>query len=279
MFAARQGVKRMIHIVPASPLLMGQYAEANAQPMVSYRNLLTEGTVASAGLPVAAPRADAITESTAEYWQPESVPDTLRATMASTEIADVCFIGAHTLGTAGAALAVQYYDGAAWQTITTVTPTDDQPFMVLFPRRTATGWGIQVTGAVAQIGLAWIGPRFIIPGGVQPDYQPIWATRRVEKFPGVSRRGHFTGQRIERVGASVSASFMPLDHDFALYTMADFRQHFNEGRAFIWAPAPGVFSRDVAYVWAADGETLGHSILAGGDLVTFSMRMEAYAVA
>jgi len=269
----------MIIIAPATTLQIAAYNAANAQPMVGYRNLLAEGTLTNGLLPTGAPRADAVTESTAEYWLPATAPDTLRTTLGAAQNADFCFIGAHTLGTEGSTLTVQYFDGSTWQNIAAHSPSDDQPFMIVFPRRSAAGWGIQVSAAPAQVGVAFIGPRLIIPGGVQPDYQPIWATRRITKFPGTTRRGHFLGQRIERAGASVSASFMPIAHSFALTNMADFRNHFNDGRAFIWAPAPGIFTRDVAYCWAADDATFAPSILAGGDLVNLSLRMEAFAVA
>lgn len=266
----------MINIIQTTASLSGAYADANAQPMVAYRNLLAVGTIASGTSPASAPRLDAVTEDTTEYWLNATVPATLRSTLAASEPADLCYIGGHNLGTAGASLQVQYYDGAAWQTIATITPDDDQPFMVIFPRRSATAWGIQITGAVAQIALAWIGPRLIIPGGVTPDYRPVWASHRVEKYPGVTRRGHFRGQRIERTGASLSASFMPIDHDYALNEMAAFRAHYNEGRAFIWAPAPGPFREDFAYCWAPDGASFAPSIMAGGDLVTLSLTMEAF---
>lgn len=262
----------MIYIVPGSDA----YDELNAQPMVAFRNLLAEGTVTDALLPSGAPRADAVTEDTSEYWQPASAPETLRSTLAGAETADVCFIAAHTLGTAGASLAVQYFDGAIWQTITTVTPTDNQPFLVVFPSQSASAFGISLTGAVAQVGVAWIGPRLVIPGGVSPDYTPVWAAHRVEKFPAETRRGHFRGQRIERSGASLSAQFMPVSHEFALDDMRDFRAHFNDGNAFVWAPAPGVFAEDAAYCWADSGQILSQSIMAGGHNVSLSLAMEAY---
>jgi hypothetical protein len=267
----------MIYIVNPSPALLQSYAEANSQPMVSHVNILATSTITDALLPADTPRIDATTEATDEYWRPGSVPATLRTTIGAARSADLAFFAAHSLGSAGATIAVQYYDGAAWQTIRSVTPPDDQPFMVLFPRRSATAWGVSMSGAIAQIGVAWIGPRLIIPGGVTPDYRPVWATRRIEKFPGVTRRGHFKGQRIERAGASVSANFMPIPHDYALNDMRDFRQHFNEGKAFVWSPAPGIFDEDVAYCWADEGQTIAPSIMAGGELVTLSMQMEAYA--
>jgi hypothetical protein len=250
------------------------YDELNRQPMVAFRNLLAEGTITDALLPSGAPRADAVTQDTSEFWAPTGT-DTLRCTLAGSETATVCFIGAHTLGSQGRTLTLERFTGV-WATITTYAPPDDEPFAIVFPDESRTGFGIGVNGA-CQIGVAWIGPRLVIPGGVTPDYTPIWAAKRIEKFPAVTRRGHFRGQRLERAGASISAQFMPVPHSFALTDMATFRQHFNEGNAFVWAPAPAVFTKDVAYCWADQATTIAHSIRAGGELVNFSMQMEAYA--
>jgi hypothetical protein len=249
------------------------YNELNAQPMVSYRNLLAEGTITDALLPSGAPRADAVTQDTSEYWAPTAAA-TLRSTLGSSQTAAVCFIDAHTLGSNGRTLTLERFDGT-WATITTYAPTTDEPFAIVFPDESRTGFGIGVNGA-CQIGVAWVGPRLVIPGGVVPDYIPIWAAKRIEKFPAVTRRGHFRGQRIERSGASLSAQFMPVTHTFALSDMADFRDHFNEGNAFVWASAPSVFPRDIAYCWADQDRTLAMSIRAGGNLVNLSMQMEAY---
>jgi hypothetical protein len=172
--------------------------------------------------------------------------------------------------TTTASVASVWYDITTW-----LAPETDGSFMVVFPEVSTTGYRFSVSGA-CQIGVAWIGPRLVIPGGVVPDYEPIWAAARITKLPAVSRRGHFRGQRIERSGASLSAQFMPIPHDFALNDMAEFRKHFNEGKAFIWASAPRIFLQDVAYCWADQDATLSQVIRAGGDLVNFSMQMEAY---
>jgi len=258
----------MIVIVPGTPA----YDELNAQPMVSYRNLLAEGTITDALLPSGAPRADAVTQDTSEYWAPTG-SDTFIVTMAAPEAADCAFFAAHTLS--GVLVSIQYNAGAGFVEITNYTPTSNDPFMIVFPETTAGTWAFTVSAA-CQVGVAWIGPRLVIPGGVVPDYVPVWAAERLEKFPAVTRRGHFRGQRIERAGASLSAQFMPITHTFALSDMADFRDHFNEGNAFVWASAPGVFTSDVAYCWADQDKTLSMAIRAGGNLVNLSMQMEAY---
>lgn len=252
------------------------YIEANAQPMVMFQNLLASVTITDATLPTTAPRANAVTESTFDYWQPASVPETLRMVPGASQAADGAFFAAHTLGTAGATLTVQYYDGATWQTQASHTPTDNKPFGFIWPTRSATGWGIQISGAVAQIGVAFIGPRLVIPGGVLPDYVPIWAATEVQRQAGISRRGQFFGQRIESRSARLQPSFMDVPLSYARDTLATFRDHYNDGKAFIWASSPGVFPQDAAYVWASDNASLRSPVRSGGEWCGLSMDLEAF---
>lgn len=251
------------------------YIQANAQPCVMYRNLLAEGTVTSPSDPTATPRLNAYSGNTDQYWQPASVPETLRATFGAATAADGAFIAAHTLGTAGATLTVEYFDGAIWQTQATFAPTTNQPFGFIWPSRSATGWGLKITGAVAQIGVGWIGPRLVIPGGVKPDYQPIWAAVDITKTSGVTRRGHFQGQAIERAGAQLSPALMDVPLSFARDDLAAFRKVYTEGNPFIWASAPSVFPTDAAYCWSDEGR-LGSPIRAGGEWVGLEMSFQAY---
>jgi hypothetical protein len=248
------------------------YAENNAQPMVSWDNLLARGTIASASLPTDAPRLNAVSENTVDFWQPTGA-DTLRATMAGSEPADCAFFAAHNLS--GRVVKVQYFNGTIWVDQATYTPTSNDPFLIVFPTRSATGWGVSVDGACI-IGVAWIGPRIVIPGGVVPGYTPVWAAREVNKWGGGTRRGHWLGQRIDSVTANLSPQFMPIPYAFADVTLDAFRTRYNEGRAFVFASAPGIFTRDCAYVWAVDGESLPAPISAGGIYTDLSFNVTAY---
>jgi hypothetical protein len=259
----------MIYIV-ADP--SAAYAEANAQPMVAWDNLLARGTITNGSLPAGAPRLDAVDENTADFWQPTGA-DTLRATMVGSEAADCAFFAAHTL--AGRTVKVQYFNGSTWVDQATVVPTDNSPFLIIFPTRSATGWGISVDGACI-IGVAWIGPRIVIPGGVVPGYTPVWAAREVRKWGGGTRKGHWLGQRVDMVTANLTPQFMQVPYDFAATTLKAFRARYNEGRAFVFASAPSVFPEDCAYVWAEEGESLPAPISAGAIYTDLSFNVTAY---
>lgn len=261
-------MSNIVIVADASPV----YAENNAQPMVSWDNLLARGTIASATLPADAPRLNAVDENTVDFWQPTGA-DTLRATFGASEAADCAFFAAHTLS--GRTVKVQYYNGSIWVDLATVVPTTNEPFLIVFPNRSATGWGVSVDGACI-IGVAWIGPRIVIPGGVLPGYEPVWAAREIKKWGGGTRRGHWLGQRADMVTAQLTPQFLQVPYDFSANTLAAFRKRYNDGRAFVFASAPSIFLDDCAYVWAEDGESLPSPISAGAVYTELSFNVTAY---
>jgi hypothetical protein len=225
-------------------------------------------------LPTVNPRANAAEEETASFWGATGA-DTLAVTLGAAEAADLLMVAAHELWSDGRSLTLQYHNGAAWVTIATVTPDTDHPFMILFPRVTATQWRVTLSGA-SLIGVLFLGPRVIIPGGVVPGYTEVWASRETTKLGGGTRSGHWLGQRVEKVTAQLAPTLMPIDYAFARDTLAGFRDHYNEGRAFVWASAPAVFPYDVAYAWATDNATFQPVPHAGGELCDLSLKMVAY---
>lgn len=245
------------------------YIEENAQPFVSWRNLLAEGTITDAALPTVGPRQNAVSVDTVSQWKPTGSA-TLRAAIAET--ASIAFFARHTMGSNSRTLKIQY-DDAGWVDLVTITPTDDQPFGVIFPDRTPSGWGVEVSGA-CEIGVAWIGPRLVIPGGVVPDYTPLSGARRVDIQAGLGRTGGFLGQRRLGVSAELTAQLMPLERTFVDSDMAGFRSAYTEGKPFVWSPSPGVFD-EIAYCVNTAGQ-FGHSIRAGGDLCNLTLNMAAY---
>lgn len=249
------------------------YVEMNAQPMVLWDNLLARATITNAALPTVNPRSRAVTERTSEFWGATGTPDTLRGTLGATEAADCCFIGAHTL--AGKTVKVQRLVAAVWTDTATFTPTTNDPFMLIWPEQSSTGWGIEISGP-GQVGVCFIGKRLVIPGGVKPGYAPVWAAREITRYPNVSMRGHYLGQKIEKAGASLSADLMPLEYGFVLNNMAGFRTAYNNGKPFVWASAPAAFGTDVAYCWADKGGVFAPSIMSGGQLCELSLNMRAF---
>ena len=247
------------------------YNEDNRQPMVFFDNLLATGTLTNGTLPTNGPRSQAVDGNTYDYWATAGGRDTIRATLGAPRSAECAFIAAHNLS--GTVVKVQRLVGATWTDTATFTPTSNDPFLMIFPAQTSDGWGFEVDGSKV-IGVAMIGPRLVIPGGVTPDYNPIWSAKTINRYPNVSRGGHFLGQKIVSAGASLSANLLRVTYAFAQSTLQAFRDHHNDGLPFVWASAPAIFTTDVAYCWADD--TLHTPILGGGDWCSLSLQMTAY---
>ena len=101
-------------------------------------------------------------ELTWTFWQPTAVPATWQLSFTSGAVS-YCGIAAHDIGTTGGTVALQEWDGAAWVTVKSHTPTDDGPILFLFEARTADRMRIRVTNAIPTIGVIWFGDVLELP--------------------------------------------------------------------------------------------------------------------
>ncbi len=257
----------MIHITPD--------ATSIAEALVLYRNVLAEGTLSASSETADGFAANALGPQTFDFWTPSAVPATLSVTLPETVECDACAIIAHELGSAGATLEVQFWNGAAWVTAMTITPEDDRDLLLIFGPRSSTQWRIRITDAIASIGVVMIGPRLLIPFGVVPDYTPINLALSVQLGPNVTLGGQFLGNRILRVGANTSIQLVPQERWWIEQDAKPFIAHYNSGKPFIWASCPDLLPEDMAYCWRA-GETLAASYGAGAVYGSMSMEVAAY---
>lgn len=256
----------MIHINPD--------ATAIAEALVLYRNVLAEGTLSASSEAPDGFAANALGPQTFDSWTSISVPATLAVTLDVPVACDACAIIAHTLGSAGATVEVQYHDGSDWVTVQSVTPTDDRDLLLIFGEVSSTQWRIRITGAVASIGVAMIGPRLLIPFGVVPDYTPINLALSIELGPHITRGGQFLGNRVQRVGASTRIQLAPQERWWIEQDAKPFIAHYNSGKPFIWASCPDLLQEDMAYCWRS-GDTLAVSYGAGAVYGSMSMEVAA----
>lgn len=97
------------------------------------------------------------------YWKPTAVPATWQLAFTSTDVS-YCAIAAHNIGSVGATVQVQEYDGiSAYTAVASHTPTDDSPIVFLFDARATDRIRIRVTNAIATIGVIWFGPILELP--------------------------------------------------------------------------------------------------------------------
>lgn len=248
---------------------------------VAYRNIMAEGTLSWSSQTTDGAAANALGPQTYDFWVPSALPANIATLLPSAVACDCAAIVAHTLGThASTAYVEASLDGSAWVTFATIAPTDDADIFVLFSDLSAVPyprWRIRITGTTAPaIGIAWIGPRMIIPMGVQPSYVPLNLALNIEMLVSNNTRGgQFQGNRVEKVGASTSINMAPQERWWVQSEAVDFIAHYNEGKPFLWLSCPDLHPLDAHYVWRA-GDTLAGSYSAGSQWVDMAISVSAY---
>lgn len=242
---------------------------------ILYRNVLSEGTLSASSETADGAAANALGPQTYDYWTPTSVPATLAVALSAAAECDACAIVAHNLGSTGATVTVQHYDGAAWVTDAEITPTDDSDILVIFEAAESDQWRIRVTTAVASIGVAMIGPRLLVEGGARVGYTPINLAAVVELAPSITVKGQYVGTFVKRHGAKTTVALALQTKEWVEDTAAEFIDHFNEGSPFIWASCPDLLERDLGYCWRA-ADVLQIVYTAGAQWAEISMGVQAY---
>lgn len=250
-------------------------AAATGLPMILWQNVLAQGTLLASSETLDGFAANALGPQTYDFWTSASVPATLAVTLGAAQECDACAIFGHTLGTAGATIEVQYWDGAAWVTVATASPTNDEPLLFIFPAVSSTQWRIRITGAVASISIAMIGKRLIVPGGIQTGYVTLDMAKSVELIASSSVTGQFFSARVNRKGAQTSIAFATQERDWIETQAQDFIDHFNAGGTFVWASAPDLLTRDLGYCRRAGG-VLAATYDAGAIYGELAMEVDAY---
>lgn len=247
---------------------------------VAYRNVMAEGTLSWSSETADGFAANALGPQTFDSWVPAAMPATIATLLPAPVACDTAAIVAHTLGSTGATAYVEAsLDGITWVTFATIAPTDDKDIFVLFSDLGGVAypqWRVRVTGTTAPaIGIVWIGPRMVIPMGVQASYTPLNLALSVEMMTNISRGGQFIGNRIEKVGASTSISLSPQERWWVQSTAVPFITHYNAARPFLWLSCPELHPEDAHYVWR-NGDTLAGNYSGGSLWVDMSMSVAAY---
>jgi len=92
---------------------------------------------------------------TYEKWKPTTLAATWEYDHGSAAACDYCCIGAHTMGTNGNTLQVQYWNGSSWSGVIAATAiTTDEPIMCIFAPQTRQRWRISISsGTVPEVGV------------------------------------------------------------------------------------------------------------------------------
>lgn len=252
--------------------------DTDSLPTILFNNLFLSGTLAASSEATGYPKENAVSENTNKSWKPSSLPATLSVDLGSSRAVDSFALVAHNCGTNANTVELQSSpDNSTWTTRCTVTPTDDTTILGLFNSVSARYWRIRISnGTAPNIGVAMIGVRFTFPAGVRAPYTPIWLSQTYELLVGETLGGQFLGNRIIRKGAGTAINLVAVERTFAENNLLPFREHYNLGKAFVWAAGPSIFTKDVGYVWRTSNSVMAPTFDENGSWMSVSMEVSAY---
>lgn len=151
---------------------------------------------------------------TYEAWKPNASTGTWEydhGSSASNQ--DYACIAAHTLGTSGSTIKIQYWTGAAWSDLCAATAiTDDSPIFVIFGKTTAQKWRVNITASTSAptIGVIKFGKALQLSQAIYGGHSPINLARQTILRANYSETGEFLGRTKQRVMLSNTFSWTHL---------------------------------------------------------------------
>lgn len=149
--------------------------------------------------------------------------------------------------------------------------------LYLFNKKEARYLRVEFVGeGSASVRSLWLSEAFEFPGGVGYGYTPVWLSQDVELMVSKTLNGQFVGNREISKGATTVIPMIPEERHFVENDLQPFMQHYNKGKAFIWAAGPAVFTKDVAYVWRQQNSEIKPAFDQSGNWMSFQMSVEGY---
>lgn len=205
---------------------------------------------------------------TFEVWKPTVLSAWVQADLGASYAANYCAIAAHTIGTTGSRVTLQYSsNGSSWSNAASAaTPSDDSAILLLFPQQTARYWRLLVDTAgspsarlgspdsdynyanMPSVGVVYLGSILAMERSIYGGHSPITLSRDTELYQGLSMSGHFLGQSYRRRGFTGAAAFRNLTAAFVRNSFDPFVQAARR-YPYFFAWRAGTWDDEVAYVW------------------------------
>jgi hypothetical protein len=149
---------------------------------------------------------------TYEFWKPSAIPATWEYDHGSTAECDYLCIAAHTMGTNGNTLQVQYWNGSGWTGVIAATAiTNDSPIMVIFEPQTRQRWRISITnGTAPTVSVIKFGKALQMQQAIYAGHAPIDMARQTILRSNFSETGEFLGRSKQRSYLSTSFNWQHL---------------------------------------------------------------------
>jgi hypothetical protein len=184
---------------------------------------------------------------TDRWWKPTAFPATWDIDLGSSLPISYIGVAAHDCATAGASLEFETWDGSAWVARVTHTPTDNSPVFVLLIRTSHTQARVRVTGAIAKLGVIYVGDVMEVPErALYTGSQPFNEAISTEFTMPVSESGNWLDRIAKRRGGMVQMSVTHLSEDWFRDTAQPLLTFMETAPVFM-ADRPSPFPLSVAY--------------------------------
>ena len=252
--------------------------DSDKAPVILWDNLLEDGTLAASSEDTNGEKENAIDGNTYDYWIPTSLPATLSVTLASSSTLGYVGIAAHTLGTNGNTVDVEYHNGVGWVSLASISPTDDKTILIAVAETSATQFRLYISGgSIPNIGVVSFGSSIKFESGILPAYTPLYMAEEIELLTSQTLNGQFVTNRVNRKGAKGNFGLNILERSFVEGTdFQNFRRHYNDGKPFFFASNPSELAEDVSYCWRQDGGEIRPTFESDGIFYKTQLSLEAY---
>ena len=172
-------------------------------------NWLSGGTVTVSSTAVDYFAAGPNNTMTFERWKPTDLPASWQYSAAAPVECDYCAIAAHTIGTNGGRIRVQYStdDGLNWVSVISQTfITSNEPIFCIFAPVTAKDWRVLFTndGTPAEVGVIKFGTALQMERPIAFNHAPGRYQRDTKITESTSETGEFLGQTVRRSALDAS---------------------------------------------------------------------------
>lgn len=249
------------------------------KPLILHRNVFEYGVVTFSNETSEGSGLNCLEDTTYDYWDTVGSTETATVDLGAATSCDCVGIDAHTIGTDGATVAVEYSaNNIDWTEIWTHTPTDNSCILGIWPATSARYWRVVVSDGPALIGVIKLGSRVIIPTGVMTGFIGIPHSRKVDLLSNNSITGQFIGTKVIKHGAMTTIDFGLIDREWAEDNLQSFEDDYNNGRAFFFAASPQSAIKDIAYCKRPDGSSeLNPGYQEGGVLMNYAFEAMIFA--
>ena len=218
---------------------------------------------------------------TFDAWRPTAVPADLSLDFGAAQTVTYAGIAAHTIGTAGATVKLQTWDGATWVDVPgcEIEPENDDPILFLTNPLETSRVRLALTGAVAEVGVFMAGRLTEFEAQRFADYLgPVGNDARViDYLDNTSVTGEFLGRTVKSDGLEFPFNVKNISETWAATEWPAMRDYFLTGKAVaFFANRPLGYPDEVYFARPTDRPTLDRTIPNRRISRTLNMNLRGY---